>query len=69
VCALGDRVKEHGALAILCALALFFWHPFRADSEGPEPYIRGIRIVLLGARVRLLRVGSYLDWKSRGAIL
>jgi len=58
-----------GALAILCAVTLFVWPPAKgADSEGPESYVRLIRIVVtVGFAYVFLRVGSYLDWRSRGA--
>src|SRR5215510_2790208 len=60
-----------GTLAILSALVLFFWPPMQGgDSEGPEPYLRWIRIAVAGLiAYASLRTGSYLDWRSRGVML
>ena len=59
-----------GSLAILCALALFFWPPVAGgDSEGPGPYVAGIRVAVAAVLAyAFLRVGSYLDWRSRGVM-
>jgi len=58
-----------GGAAVLCTLALFYWPPSTgAASEGPEPYARGIRIVVSAAVAYIcLRLGSYLEWRSTGA--
>jgi hypothetical protein len=47
---------------------LFFWPPVQGgDPEGPEPYVRGIRIAVAAVvAYAFLRTGSYLDWRSKG---
>jgi hypothetical protein len=63
--------RTAGVLAVLCTLVLFFWPRVQGgDPEGPEPYIRGIRIAVAAVvAYAFLRAGSYLDWRSRGVML
>ena len=60
--------RSLGVLAIICGLVMFVW-PSAAgsDSEGPEPYTHGIRVVIAAILAyAFLRAGSYLDWRSKG---
>ena len=58
-------------ISVAFGLAALLWPPLLPlDSEGPAPYIRGIRVsIALLFGYGFLRLGSYLGWRSKGVML